>query len=96
MKADIHQIVTRIKPFCDAKNLKVATALYQLTVHFEDAYATVDQISDKSEVSPEKVQDCLEGELLQFLIEKQGLESEYRFEGAYMNLLPILFLFDFK
>lgn len=96
MNSDIHRIVTRIKPFYEAKNLKIATALYQLTVHSEDAYATVDQISSKSGISPEKVQECLEGDLLQFLIEKQGLESEFRFEGMYMNLLPILSLFDFK
>lgn len=96
MNTDIHRIVTRIRPFCEARNLKIAMALYQLTVHSEDAYATVDQISNKSGISPVKVQDCLEGDLLQFLIKKQDLESEFRFEGMYMNLLPILSLFDFK
>jgi len=93
---DIRRIVTMIKPFSDTKNLKIATALYQLTVHSEDAYATIAQISDKSEVSPEKVQDCLEGDLLQFVLEKYGTESEFRFEGTYMNILPIISLFDFK
>ena len=74
-----------IKPFSDAKNLKIATALYQLTIHSEDAYTTVAQISDKSGVSPEQVQDCLESDLSQFILEKEGPESQFRFEGMYMN-----------
>lgn len=74
-----------IKPFSDAKNLKIATVLYQLTIHSEDAYTTVAQISDKSGVSPEQVQDCLESDLSQFILEKEGPESQFRFEGMYMN-----------
>lgn len=96
MNTDVRRIVTMIKPFSDTKNLKIATALYQLTVHSEDAYTTIAQISDRSGVSPEKIQDCLEGDLSQFIIEKEGTESEFRFEGMYMNILPIISLFDFK
>lgn len=96
MNTDIRQIVAMIKPFGDTKNLKIATALYQLTVHSEDAYTTIAQISNSSGVSPEKVQDCLEGDLSQFILEKEGTESEYRFKGMYMNILPIISLFDFK
>lgn len=84
-----------IKPFSDTKNLKIATALYQLTVHSEDAYTTIAQISDRSGVSPEKVQDCLAGDLSQFVLEKEGVECEFRFKGMYMNILPIISLFDF-
>lgn len=96
MNTDIRRIVAMIKPFSDAKNLKVATALYQLTIHSEDAYTTIAQISEKSGVSSEKVQNCLEGALSQFILEKEGPESEFRFEGMYMNILPIISLFDFK
>lgn len=96
MNTDIRRIVAMIKPFSEAKNLKIATALYQLTIHSEDAYTTVAQISDKSGVSPEKVQDCLESDLSQFILEKEGPESQFRFEGMYMNILPIISLFDFK
>ncbi len=96
MNMDVRRIVAIIKPFSDTKNLKIATALYQLTVHSEDAYTTIAQISDKSGISPETVQDCLEGDLSQFILEKEGTESEFRFEGMYMNILPILSLFDFK
>ena len=96
MNNDVRRIVAMIKPFSDAKNLKIATALYQLTIHSEDAYTTVAQISDKSGVSPGKVQDCLESVLSQFILEKEGPESQFRFEGMYMNILPIISLFDFK
>lgn len=96
MNNDVRRIVAMIKPFSDAKNLKIATALYQLTIHSEDAYTTVAQITDKSGVSPEKVQDCLESDLSQFILEKEGPESQFRFEGMYMNILPIISLFDFK
>ena len=96
MNTDIRRIVQMIKPFNDVKNLQIATALYQLTVHAEDAYATVAQISEKSGLPAEKVQDCLDGELSQFISEKNGSESQYRFESMYMNILPLLSLFDFK
>lgn len=96
INTDVRRIVAMIKPFSDAKNLKIATALYRLTVHSEDAYTTVAQISDVSGVSPEAVQDCLEGDLSPFMLEKEGPESQFRFEGMYMNILPILSLFDFK
>jgi len=96
MHTDVRRIVAMIKPFSDAKNLKVATALYRLTIHSEDAYTTVAQISDKSGVSPEKVKDCLEGDLSQFILEKEGPESQFRFEGMYTNIIPIISLFDFK
>ena len=96
MNTDVRRIVSMIKPFSDVKNLKIATTLYQLTVHSEDAYTTIAQISDKSGFSPEKVRNCLEGELSQFVIEKEGVESGFRFEGMYMNILPIISLFDFK
>lgn len=45
MNTDVRRIVSIIKPFCDANNLKIATVLYQLTVHSEDAYATIAEIS---------------------------------------------------
>ena len=96
INTDFHRIAAMIKPFSDKKNLKIATTRYRSTVHSEDAYTTVAQISDKSGVSPEKVQDCLESDLSQFILEKEGPESQFRFEGMYMNILPVISLFDFK
>ena len=96
MNPDINRIVSIIKPFSDTKNLKIAAALYRLTIHSEDAYATVAQICDESGVQAERVKDCLEGELAPFIMEKEGAESEFRFVEMYMNILPILSLIDLK
>lgn len=93
---DINRIVSLIKPLSDTKNLKVAVALFQLTVHSEDAYATVDQICNKSGVLEEKVRDCLEREFAPFIQEKEGVEREFRFDWRYMSILPILSLIDLK
>lgn len=96
MNTDMRRIVSIIKPFSDTKNLKIAEALYRLTVYSEDACATIAQISEKSGVSTEQVRECLEGDLSQFVIEKVGTESQFRFKGMYMNILPIISLLDFK
>ena len=96
MNTGFRRIVSMIKPFSDVKNLKIAAALYGLTVHSEDAYATIAQISEKSGLLLEKVQDCLEGELSPFILEKDGAETQFPFQGMYMNILPIISLFDFK
>lgn len=96
MDTDVRRIASIIKPFSNTKNLKIAAAIYSLTVHSEDAYTTIAQISDRSGVSSEKVQECLVGDLSPFIIEKDGPESEFRFEGMYMNILPIISLLGFK
>lgn len=91
---DVRRIVSVITPFCNAENLRIAVALYQLTVHSEDAYTTVAQISDESGVSSEKVKNCLEGALSQFVLNKESAESQFRFKGMYMNIIPVISLFD--
>lgn len=96
LNMDFRRIIEVIKPFCEMKNLQIATALYQLTVHSKDAYATIAQISDESGVSPEKVQHCLKGDLSRFIAEKQDSENEFRFYGSNMNIIPLISLFDFK
>lgn len=91
---DVRRIVSMIKPFADATNLKLAAALYNLTVHSEDAYATLGEISERTGMTKEEIKDCLEGELSRFIIEKEGIESRYRFDGMYMSIIPVLSLFD--
>ncbi len=93
---NIRRIVSMIKPFSDAHNLKIAAALYNLTVHSENAYATLSEISEKSGMTCETVKGCLEGELSRFIIEKEAPESRYRFDGMYMSILPVISLLDFK
>ncbi len=92
--SDVRRIVSVITPFSNAENLRIAVALYQLTVHSEDAYTTVAQISDESGVSSEKVKNCLEGALSQFVLNKESAESQFRFKGRYMNIIPVISLFD--
>ncbi|MDE6580574.1 MAG: hypothetical protein K2K41_08595, partial [Ruminiclostridium sp.] len=89
---DISRICGIIKAFSQPDNLKIAVALYQLTVFSEDIFVSAEEISEKSGLSQEKVKACILGDLLNFLSEKEGEESRYRFEGMYMNILPILLL----
>lgn len=93
---NIRRIVSIIKSFSDIDNLRIAAALYQLTVHSEGTYATITQISEMSGLPTERVQACLRESLGSFLLEKEGTESAFRFDGMYMNILPILSLLDFK
>lgn len=44
----IRRIVSIIKPFTDAESLKTAAALFGLTVHSEEAYASIGLISERS------------------------------------------------
>ena len=92
---DIKRICGIIKAFSVPDNLKTAAALYQLTVSSEDAFASVREISEKSGLPQEKVSGCILGDLLTFLAEKEGEESGYRFEGMYMNVVPIIALLGF-
>ena len=94
---NIGRIASILKPFCDVNNLKIASALYRLTVHSENLYATAAQISEKSEKPVEKVTNCLSEELASFILEKKSeKETAYRFDGMYMNILPIIALLNYK
>lgn len=93
MDTDIQRIVSILKPFNDVKNLRAAVALYQLTVHSEDAYVTISQIADLSGQSSECIQNCFAHDLSPFVMEQDGAESRYRFKGRYMNIIPVLSLF---
>ena len=95
LNTDIRQIAATLKPFGDVRNMKIAAALYRLTVHDEGAYASVAAISEESGVSGEKVRESLTGELAPFLLGKDGVEDEFRFRGVYMNIIPVLSLLDF-
>lgn len=96
MNEDIRQIVSIIKPFSNIQNLKVVIALYQLTVHSEDAYTTVAHICEKTGMSAEKVWECLAGDLKLFVSEKDGKESEFCLKGIYMNVIPVISLLNFR
>lgn len=92
---EIRRLINLIKPFMDPDNLKTAAALYQLTFHAENAYASPGQISEKSGLAEIKVTTCLQGDLENYLRENRDTPTGYRFSGEYMNLIPMLSLFDY-
>ncbi len=89
------RIASLINPFSNAKNLKIAAALYDLTVGSEDTYATALQVSEESKLPIEQVQSCIENDLAGLVIENDDAEGQFRFDGKYMNILPIISLLDF-
>ena len=93
---DIRRIVSIMKDFADYDTLRIASALYTLTVHDENAYTTPECISEKCGVSVDKIDACLDGPLSAYITENIDNVGHYRFEGMYMNLLPLISLFDVR
>lgn len=89
---DINKVCCIAKAFSQIDNLKIATALYQLTVFSEDIFVSIKEISEKAGLSEEKVTACIFGDLFKFLLEEENKESRFRFDGMYMNILPIFML----
>lgn len=93
---DIRHIASVLRPLSDAKNLKIAAALYRLTASSEAAYTTVGSIGDAAGIPAREIQDCLERDLAEFVLEADGPEGGFRFKEMYMNLLPVLSLLNFR
>lgn len=94
MDHNIKLIVSIVKPFSNVRNLKIATALYQLTASSESAYADVIQICDMTGIPSEKIENVLAEDLAPFIIEKNGVDCGFRFKGMYMNIIPIISMLD--
>lgn len=92
---DLNKVCGIMKIFSVPDNLKTAAAIYQLTVNDEEIYVSINEISEKSGLSEEKARKCITEELPDFINEKEGEEGMYRFNGMYMNIIPILTLFAF-
>ncbi|MBD5103301.1 MAG: helix-turn-helix transcriptional regulator [Ruminococcaceae bacterium] len=92
---DINKVCGIIKVFSVPDNLKTAAAIYQLTVHDEDVYVSIKEISDKSGISEEKITERISNGLLDFINEKEDEKGLYRLNGMYMDIIPILTLFAF-
>ena len=75
------------KVLSDRKNLTVLAALYELTVHDEGAHAAIEEISEKSKLTPQTVRECLEGGLIPY-IREDG--EKYRIKGEEMAIIPII------
>lgn len=93
---NLRRISALLRTFSDPDTLKIAAALYELTVHDENAYETVSKVSEKAGKPEEQVRNCLAGPLAPFLLEQGIPEGGFRFDGMYMNVLPILSLLDFR
>ena len=96
LNTDIRRIVSIIKPFADSETLKIASALYVLTVHSEDAYTTPECISEECGLSTDRVIACLDGAISPFVIEHITKSGYFRFDGMYMNLIPMISMFDYR
>ncbi len=91
--ADIKRISGIIKAFSVPLNLRISDSLYRLTVHDENKYASLKEISENSGFLEDIVNECVSKELIGYLSEKEGCAGLYRFEGMYMNIIPVLSLF---
>lgn len=92
---DINKICGIIKVFSVPDNLKTAAAIYKLTFHDEESYTSISEICGKSGLSEKTAKKCVTENLIGYLNEKENEEGLYRFNGAYMNIFPILTLFAF-
>ena len=83
----IAKLSAKLRVMSDRKNLTILASLYALTVHSEDAYVGVDEISVESKLTKEEIEACLDGSLVFLVIERDG---KYRIRGEDMAILPIL------
>lgn len=89
--SNIRMISRLLKIFSETDNLRVMTAIYELTVASEELHVSISEISAKSKLPEEKVMDSIENGICEFLHEKgQTGEALYRIEGQFMYLVPLL------
>lgn len=93
--ADLLRIADLLEPLSDAQNLKITAALYALTRHSEAAYAAAGQIADHAGMSAGQVLDRLGSALAPLVAERSAGTREFRLNGPYLSLLPILSLLAF-
>ena len=80
--------------FSDIKNLKTLFALYNLTVHNEQSFSSVSEISAESGLAEGIVASCLENEIYEYLEEKKtDSDTLYRIGGMNMHIPPMLSMF---
>lgn len=92
---DINKVCGILKVFSVPDNLKTAEAIYRLTAHDEEVCVPVKEISGESGIPEDRTAECITGDLLDFISEKEGEKGLYRLNGMHMNIIPILTLFAF-
>lgn len=91
----LKNIVNVLEAFGDFRRMKIALALYHLTISEETGYATAGAVAEKCGISQETVTEVFENELAPYLREKtENGNTVYRFDGQYMHILPILSMFS--
>ncbi|MDC7291958.1 helix-turn-helix domain-containing protein [Butyrivibrio sp. DSM 10294] len=84
----IKKICKLMKKLSDKLELAVLFAVYDITVSDEATFASVEQVSDITDLQQSVIESILDGELVQFL---QVAENRtFRIRGEYMNIPPIL------
>ncbi len=92
---DINRISTCMKPLTDERNFKLLTAVYESTIHAEDAYVSAEVLCEKTGIPADEIVNRLTGELASYVADNPDNRREYRVEGMYLNLIPILSLLIF-
>ena len=84
----IKKICKLMKKLSDKLELAVLFAVYDITVSDEAIFASVEQVSEITDLQQSVIESILDGELVQFL---QVAENRtFRIRGEYMNIPPIL------
>ena len=83
----IGRLCTLMKVLSHRDHLNILATLYELTVHDEKSYISIEKIAEKSNLVPDIVSECLEEHLFPYL---QIQNKQYRIKGEAMAMLPIL------
>ena len=83
----ISSISGLLKILANRKNLAIISALYKLTVHSEEAYASISEIAKESKISEETVLERINEDLFSHIEESN---DNYRIKGEDMATLPII------
>lgn len=91
----IRYICSLLETFSSPNNMKALIVIYQLTIHSEEAFASISQIAEECGLSKETIVTCLQNDLVTYLQEKKhGSETLYRIEGMYLHIVPLLAMFS--
>lgn len=85
---DIREVYNAISPFAEKNNLRVFFALYELTASDFSLFVTVEAISEKCNLPAIVVEEALNKLPIQLC--PNG--SNYRIDGPYMHIVPVLLM----
>lgn len=84
----INDVYNVLQPFTDKNVLRVFFTIYELTIHDFNVYASKEEIAEKSRLSVGTVVNVVDK--LPFIIDIN--EDNYRIDGPYMHLAPLLLM----